>query len=437
MPALAGLLCVVAAVDAVFSATVSGDYQVGGPVAGDNAAPAITALAHGNLGAYASHQPLMGPVSLVLRAPATGVATALGAGHLLGYKAGALVCLLVVAAFAAWLIVRCAPSTVRSRNPWFPWLCGAVAAYALLGPVTHGAVSLGHPEEPLAAVLVTTAVLAAWRGRGLVAAVALGLAVATKEWALLGAIPVTLALADRRLRTLLVAGAIAVAFYAPGAIVNPAALGHAGHMLADKRLVNPLSIWWPLGRPLDVLGTVSKTVRMLPSGFTRERIVELLAGLCVLLSPAAWYAVRRKGVRVRDPLALLALLGLMRAVADPLPQAYYFLALLIPLAAWEVAAAGRLPLVTVLATAFVAVVPNGESHLGAGLTSVLTLLCACSLAIYLAGRTLRDPDGQPARAPAWARRHVTFSARWRSSSSPRASHMVPDSPASSKVFRPG
>jgi hypothetical protein len=431
--ALAALVCGGAAVDAAFSANLSGDYQVGGPIAGDNAAPAITALIHGNLSAYASHQPLMGPVSLLLRAPFTGIATALGAGHFSGYEVGALVCLLLVAGSAAWLLAAAAPAALRGRDSSLVWVAGLAAVYVLFGPVTHEAVAIGHPEEPLAGAFVTAAVLAALAGRGGLAGVALGLAVGTKEWALIGVLPVVIALPARRIRAITIAAGVAAVLYAPGAIIDPAALGHAGHMLADKRLVNPFSIWWPLGQPLHVAGFVSGTVRLLPAGSTRLRLVELLALAGLVLSPLVWLAFRR-GVRVRDPLAALALLGLLRAITDPLPQEYYFLALLIPLAAWELAAIGRVPVVSLVATLFVDLVPGAHARLSAGGRSLLSLAFSVSLAAYLAYRSGSDPA---ARAPWIGRLSVTLCARWRSSSSRPASPMAPASPASSKAYRPG
>jgi hypothetical protein len=423
--AVASLLCSAAAVDAAFSASVSGDYQVGGPVAGDNAAPAITALIHGNLSAYASHQPLMGPVSLLLRAPFTRIATALGAGHLSGYEVGALACLLLVAGFAVWLLAAAPRVALRGRDPSLVWLAAPAAVYVLLGPVTHEAVAIGHPEEPLTAALVTAAVLAAVAGRGALAGVALGLAVATKEWALIGVLPVVIALPGRRLRTRAISAGIAAVLYAPGAIIDPGALGHAGHTLAGERLVSPFSLWWPLGEPLHVAGSVSHAVRRLPAGFTRLRVVELLVLAGLLLSPLVWLAYRR-GLRIRDPLAALALLGLLRAITDPLPSEYYFLAVLSPLAVWELAAIGRIPVLSIVATLFVELVPGANLQMSSGDRSVLTLACSAALAARLVHRAIREPAAQAS----WTGRvSVTLSARWRSSSSRPASHMDPASPA--------
>jgi hypothetical protein len=423
--AVASLVCSAAAMDAAFSASVSGDYQVGGPVAGDNAAPAITALIHGNLSAYASHQPLMGPVSLLLRAPFTGIATALGAGHLSGYEVGGLACLLLVAGFAVWLLAAAPSVALGGRDPSLVCLAALATVYVLLGPVTHEAVAIGHPEEPLTAALVTAAVLAAVAGRGVLAGVVLGLAVATKEWALIGVLPVVIALPGRCLRTLAISAAVAAVLYAPGAIIDPGALGHAGHTLAGERLVSPFSLWWPLGEPLHVAGFVSHAVRRLPAGFTRLRVVELLVLAGLLLSPLVWLAYRR-GLRIRDPLAALALLGLLRAITDPLPSEYYFVAALIPLAVWELAAIGRIPVLSIVATLFVDLVPGGNVQLSSSDRNAVTLACSAALAAHLVHRAIREPTAQAS----WTGRvSVTLSARWRSSSSRPVSHMDPASPA--------
>jgi hypothetical protein len=412
--AAAALICSAAAAELAFSVPMSGDYQAFGPVDGDNSGPAITALVHGSLSGYAAHQPLMGPVSLLLRAPATALATALGAGQLARYQAGAFVCLLILAAATTWLIV--AP---RSRRPW---IAGALAALALLSPLTRQAVEIGHPEEPLCAVLVTAAVLAAIRGRELLAAVSLGLAIATKEWALIGIVPVLLALPARRIRAMVIAGGIAGALYAPGVLLNFGAFTRAGHPLADEKLVNPFSILWPSGSPLHVEGLVSKTVRLLPSGFTRERLVEL-AAICaaVLVAPAA--IAYRRGVRVRDPLALLALLGLGRCVLDPLPSEYYLFAVTVPLAAWEVLSLDRLPLATLALTAYAILVAGATLDLGSVAASAITIAGTVALMCYLLYRVFCDPATRGNGLP------VTFSARWRSSSSRPASHTAPASPA--------
>lgn len=382
----------------------TGDYDTYAPVSGDNAGPAINALIHGNFSAFAAHQPLMGPVSLLLRAPFAGLAALLGGGDQLTYRLGALACMLPVAIFAGWLISTCGSVRLPSRSTSIGWLAGALAAFVLLlGHATYEAIQAGHPEEPLTAVLATVAVLAAIRARPAIAGVTLGLAIATKEWALIAVVPMLIALPCGRRRAAAYAALLAAALTAPAVIANPGSLVHSGSVLAGRRLVNPLSIWWPFGTPVDVLGAASKTVRQLPAGLTRLRLAELLVagGLAAVVLART---VARRSVRVHDPLALLALLGLIRFIGDPLPQEYYLEALLVPLAVWEVLVAARLPLVRSAAAAFVAMVPGDALHLSPDAMSAITIGCALALACYLVRRIVHDPNAERVRRPAspWA-----------------------------------
>jgi len=76
---------------------------------------------------------------------------------------------------------------------------GIVTGLAVINPVTFRALHWGHPEELLTAALCVGAVLAALRNRQIVAAVLLGLALASKQWAVLAVLPVLLAAEDRQL----------------------------------------------------------------------------------------------------------------------------------------------------------------------------------------------------------------------------------------------
>src|SRR5437667_17563 len=70
---------------------------------------------------------------------------------------------------------------------------------------TCAALRLGHPEEVLGAGLVVLASLWAVEGRSPAAGVALGLALATKQWAVIAALPVIAAAPRQRLRLAAVA----------------------------------------------------------------------------------------------------------------------------------------------------------------------------------------------------------------------------------------
>src|SRR5690349_15259577 len=165
------------------------DYFADGSVA-------IDALVRGDLDAFFANQPLMGSFSLLVRAPFVwpvfhGSLDAV-------YFAGALPCLLATVvlglALARLVAERGQPAAVQ----------GLVAGLAVINPVTFRALHWGHPEELLAAALCVGAVLAALRERELLAGLLLGLAVATKQWALIAVLPTLLATSQRRVLLLAV-----------------------------------------------------------------------------------------------------------------------------------------------------------------------------------------------------------------------------------------
>jgi hypothetical protein len=395
--ALAG--CVTLGTALALQTPSSGDYSPLNTAGGDtNAAPAVNALLHGSLSGYAARQPLMGPVSLLLRAPFVALARALGGGELLQYRIGALACTLPVAALAAWLLVGAVSARGRREGERDTRLVALVAvmlgAYLILdSPATRVALSAGHPEEPLTAALTVIAVLMAARGRGLLAGLTLGLALASKEWALIALLPVALALpAGQRRRGLLVAAGVAAAIMAAPVLTDPGALLHDVDQLSNRHMVTAASIWWPIGT--TVPGAPLHTVRWLPTGLTRLRLAAVLLALVAgIWGLARWR--RGRPVPLRDPLALLALLGLARAAADPFPQEYYFAAVLIPLVAWELMTLRRLPLAALIGALYVWIVPGSAVALGTGAQSALTLIWALGLGAYLLARVLSAPAQAP------------------------------------------
>ncbi len=149
---------------------------------------------HGHVSAFFAHQPLMGLTSILLRLPFAGLASVAHAGALTGYRLGALACVLPAGLLAGWMLQRAAPTTKA--------LAAAILAAGVVvaGPATSQAVVLGHPEEVLASTLATGAVLAAVMRRPLLAATMLGLAIGTKQWALLAAPPVLVAAGGERVK---------------------------------------------------------------------------------------------------------------------------------------------------------------------------------------------------------------------------------------------
>ena len=144
---------------------------------------------------------------------------------------------------------------------------------------TVDAIHLGHPEEVLAAVLATGAVLAAIRGRRGWAAVLLGLAVGTKQWAVLAAIPVLLALDDHRFATAVRAAGLALLLTAVLPIADPRAFARADSVVGGLNFTDPFSLWWPLGSRITLKG------RRWGVPLARQTLADWLPACAELLRP--------------------------------------------------------------------------------------------------------------------------------------------------------
>jgi glycosyl transferase family 87 len=312
--------------------------------------PAMNALLDGHVGEFFRVQPVYGAFSVLLRLPFAALARLADGGDLLVYKFGVLPCL-VALALVGFLLINWMRD--RGQSPGVQLLAGALL---LVNPVTAAAIERGHPEELLTAALVLGATFSAIGSRPTRAAVLLGLAIGTKQWALLAVIPVLLACEPtRRLRVGLIATALAAALIVPMAVVD------SGRFVENARATTAqggwahasrLSVWWPLGKPqkLDVGGPQGRafTLRRLPTGLTRLAR-PLLVVLAAALSLAFW---RRRGSLVaEDTLGLLALLFLLRCLLDPLDNDYYHVPFLLSLIAWEGLRVRGLPVLSVLATA--------------------------------------------------------------------------------------
>jgi hypothetical protein len=376
-----------ALLELVFSTHGSGDYLPGGPVSGDNAAPAISALMHGDLAGYAAHQPTMGAASLLLRAPMLWVAHALHGDSMLGYQLGALICLLPLALFAGWLVGRrCSGSIER--------LSGAIAAVLLvLGPVVQDSVSSGHPESVLKGVLMVVAVLAALSGRTRWAGVLLGLAVGTKPDALIAVPAVLVALPERRWESLGIAAAISAVLVGAAPLANPGAFVSALHGEGLTHAVNDLSLWWPLGATVHLASGVLAPVHLLPFGLSRSGAAIIAVLVVAPILGWRYLRSRKRGVQT-DALALLALLGLVRCLCDSTHLEYYWFTALMPLAAWEVIKVRRLPLLTAICSLAIDWLSDASPHFDPIAVNAISVGGMVLLTWYLS----RAAFGSPAAA---------------------------------------
>lgn len=333
-----------------------------------DAGPAIAALAHGNVHGFVADQAQMGPLSLMLRAP---LAALVGPNSLWAYRIGALACLLAVVALGLILQRRSGPR-----------IAAVAATLLILNPVSLDALRLGHPEERLCSSLCVMALLFA-RKRPVVAGILLGSALATKQWALIAVAPVLIAAPrERRMLLALVAGGVAALVTLPLLIADPHAFIHALNRpafgLGEMRNGN---VWgFTAIQHLIPLGDGHETVGYLVPTWLQHLAHPLVAALTIGLGLAAL-----RSRRAIDPLALLALLMLLRCALDPWDHAYYHAPFLAALIAWEVVEARRVPWVSALGAAWLGIV----FKLQLPLSDVLYVLWAVPMATWLTRRALR------------------------------------------------
>lgn len=309
-----------------------------------DAGPAIDALLDGDVSGALERQPLMGSLSIVVRWPFAALARGLGGDDLLVYQLGTIPCLIAVGLLGLALAAR------MRRRGQAPSACIAAATLCLVNPLTWEAIRLGHPEELLGGALCVGATLAALRGRGLWAGVMLGLALATKQWAVIAVLPVLAAMPARRLRVLLVAGAVAAVLTAPLALGNSTSFSKTAELAAHAgERVHPFNAVWPLAPSEDRVISIGEDQSVVTVHVLSLSVSRLLhPGIVLLALPltALWWFSRRR--TPDDALALLALLFLLRCLLDPVNNAYYHVPFLLALVAWEGLTRRGAPIVSLL-----------------------------------------------------------------------------------------
>jgi len=311
---------------------------------GEEAASSFVALLHGHIATFGSSAPAYGG-SLLLRAPFALPASLAHGSMLTLYRFSALPCLLAVAALGVWL--------ARDLRRGGRGLLAALAALALCvaNPITYRALQLGHPEEILGAALCVAAVLLAQRGRVSWAALALGLAIANKQWALLAVGPALIAAPSGRWRLLGFAGAVALALMSPILLASGTLAVGTTRLVASPTgvIFHPQQVFWFFGRRGEWLpkqGIFIPRSFRLPPDWLGDRAHLIIVALSV---PLSWAALRRRTSR-GDALALLTLLMLLRCWLDPWDVIYYMAPFVVALLAWETTVLHRPPLYAVTAT---------------------------------------------------------------------------------------
>lgn len=380
----------------------------------------IDALARGDWSDFFANQPLMGSLSLLLRAPFVRLVFHSGIDGV--YFVGVVPCVLALVTLVLALLRRMerAGRTVGERV--------AVAVICLGSPIMVKAIHWGHPEELLGTALCVGAVLAAAARRSLLAGLLLGAALGTKQWAVLAVLPVLLALPEQRGRFLVSAAITAGILTVPMLLGDPdrflTVLRAAGSVDPQSVLgtrtgpvpgahVTPYNLLWPFAHPETVNGARLYFV---------DAIVARPAHALILLAGAlaGWRLWRRAPVvGGLAALQLLALVFALRGVLDPMSLDYYHLPLAAALGAAAAIGGRRETRVALLATAGLALV-FAEPAISAGeIQQHAALKCIGYLAVMLAligwlGRELYGP------APALARINLVGDERKATPSARRA-----------------
>jgi hypothetical protein len=313
-------LCVFLATVATATMTWLGLYGFAWSDYDTEARPAFDALTHGHVLEFLRLAPAYGG-SLVERAPFALLPWLWGGGQLAIYRMVALPCLLAVAALGVWLLAQMRVRADGSK------LARAVAlGICVANPLTLRALEIGHPEDLLGGVLCVAAVLLAARERPLWAGLALGLAIANKEWALLAIGPVLIAQSPRpgawRRRPAILcmccAGAVATIVLAPLALVGSSGFvaSTRGAAAPPSAIFQPWQLFWFLGHHgptvRGLFGEVKVGYRTAP-GWVGIISHPLILAVSLPLAALAWIRGRRGQ---SDALLLLALLLLLRCVLD-------------------------------------------------------------------------------------------------------------------------
>jgi len=386
---------------AIAAITAGSAIALRAPGLGDypfDAGPALSAIAHGQLAHFISHQPAMGAVSLYARAPFVALAALLHDSPVCIYRLGDLPCVLSVAFVSLWMArIAGARGTGRAGR-------ALIVAICLANPLIGNALRLGHPEELLTASLAVGSLLAACERRVVLTAVLAGLAVASKQWALLVVCPALLVLERDRLRAGLLMAGVALASTLPMVIGSFGAFRHALEFLATPQSITTQFNWL---YPISPTGTVRVSFMFgggtSLSGHTAAGVLSavshpLIIALGVLVPLIVWLAHGRR-LAAKQMLIATALVFVLRCVFDPWSQAYYHLPLLLTLVALDVSAGRELPLAGLAGAAGAFVVldrfPDYLGSQAANLAYIATTVAAVAVLV----RELRSSAPKGAARP--------------------------------------
>jgi len=360
-------------------ATNIGDWNADG-------GPAVEALAAGRVGQYLQWSGLTGPFATAIQAPFVAISGSSGVG---AYQWATFPCLFGAGLVGLYL------GRVAARRGASQLAQVVLSLLFLLNPLTFEALRLGHPEEILTAALLVAALAAAAERHSMRAALFLGLAVASKQWAVIGALPVLLVLPTHRIKAGVVAAAVAAAVFLPSIVASPDSFLGAQQVASgtpQNGVAGPLSVWYPVASSTTVVSSVSGERFVAQVEHAPELAASVSHSLIVLLALALPLAVAwRRGLPLSpsDGFALLALLALLRCVLDPVDNLYYHEPLLLAFLGWDAVSPRRAPLRSLLAVA-VALALSRAWHeaMDPSALNAAYLLAAGALTAYLASSLL-------------------------------------------------
>jgi hypothetical protein len=371
----------------------------------NEARPAVSALVHGHLHQFFSLAPVYGG-SLLERAPFALLPNIWGGGELAVYRMLALPCLASAAVLAVWLASWMRRHDMNLRQS------GLALLLCVGNPLTLLALEIGHPDELLGGVLCVLAVLLATRGHSVRAALALGLAISNKQWAVLAIPCVLVALPARRLLCVWIASATTAVFTLPFLLFASSAFATNLHGAATSTtgLFNPWQLWWFFGHvaPHSSVATEAFQNYRVPPVWVTKISHPLIVALAFPLGASVWLRLRSHDRHAKAAganrqgaaLILLSLLLLLRCMLDPWDNIYYPIPFVLALLVWESVDLRRAPL---LAFAVTIAVYAGHHALGtvaspdiqAAFFTLWSTPLACGLAIALVRHTARNPSGAP------------------------------------------
>lgn len=308
-----------------------GDYVL-------EAADAIRRAADGDLlSLYDGHiPPLMWPLALVVRVPFVVIGQLLGisAADIYGevgprdqlvqtqFALGSVGTLALTGTLVA-LAVAYVMAGRRGLGRWaFAFACGGLVAW---NPMSLNAVAWGHPEEVLMAGLLACGVVLLARGRWLSGAVAVGLAVATKQPALL-VVPALFFMVPvgRRLKATAVGAAAAAVVTVPFIVTSLGAFVSQNHSAtqtsASYQPLSPQSLWYPSGTLLEEASAYSHLIIA----------VAVIAVTLLVAWRHQWQLPAEAGA------ALVVVVMGIRCWGDSYNIAYYTTALVVAIASLEI-----------------------------------------------------------------------------------------------------